>query len=130
MTEPLILLVEDDPDTAVLFRTLLAGEGYQVAFCANRAEARAWWRQNGSNSDLLVVDVRLPDGSGLELLKEIMRETLPAQRPRVLMLSAHGDPRLPQACRQAGASAYLDKLSGPDLFLDTVRRLISRPVQA
>jgi DNA-binding response OmpR family regulator len=126
MARPLILLVEDDPDTAILYRALLGSEGYQVATCYNQAEAWAWWEAHGPDQNLvLVVDVRLPDGSGLELLKEIMRQAEPANRPRVLMLSAHGDPRLPVACRKAGASAYLDKLCEPDLFLDTVRSLVN-----
>lgn len=124
LNSPLVLVVEDDPDIAVLYQALLQAEGLEVALCSNRKQALLWWSQSARLPCLVVIDVRLPDCNGLELCQELMERPESNERPAVLVLSAHGDPRLPLLCRRAGASAFLDKLSGQDLFLSTVRQLV------
>lgn len=119
---PLVLLVEDDPDTAALYRALLGSEGMEVVHCSDCGEAHRWWRTSPRRPDLVVMDVRLPDGNGLELCRSMAEpgDTMPP----VLMLSAHGDPRMPSLCAQAGITAFLDKLSGMDCFVNTARQLV------
>lgn len=119
---PLVLLVEDDPDTAALYRALLGSEGMEVVHCSDCGEAHHWWHTSLRRPDLVVMDVRLPDGNGLELCRSM---AAPGDAmPPVLMLSAHGDPRMPNLCAQAGITAFLDKLSGMDCFVNTARQLV------
>lgn len=122
---PLVLLVEDDLDTATLFQAILSAEGLEVARCRSIGEALRWWRDVPHPPRLLVVDVRLPDGNGLDLCRTIMEISSQHTPPGVLILSAHGDPRLPAACRQAGW-AFLDKLAGQDRLVAKVHRLLSQ----
>lgn len=122
--KPLVLLVEDDRDTAMLYRTLLAGDGLDVVHCPDCAQAKAWWSEAPRQPDLIVLDMRLPDGDGLMLCHDLMRRLNSESGPPVMVLSAHGDPRLPSLCRQAGARAFLDKLSGVDVLLATARDLL------
>ncbi len=66
-----ILLLEDDATLGRGVRFALENEGVQVALCAGLAEARALLAQGPF--DLLVLDVNLPEGSGLDLLREVRR---------------------------------------------------------
>ena len=71
MAQRSILLVEDDPTTRSYLEALLAALPVQVSAAASMAEAI---RQAGKTAfDLLLVDARLPDGSGIELLAELRR---------------------------------------------------------
>jgi DNA-binding response OmpR family regulator len=121
---PLVLLVEDDPDTAALYEALLHAEGMEVVRCGDCQQALTWWRATERRPNLMVLDMRLPDGNGLDLCQEITENYEALCLPPIMVLSAHGDPRLPSRCRQAGAQAFLDKLEGLDRFISTVWRLI------
>ncbi|MBI4797521.1 MAG: response regulator [Desulfarculus sp.] len=124
IASPLVLLVEDDPDTAALYQALLSAEGMEVVRCGNCREALAWWQSTRRRPDLMVLDMRLPDGDGLDLCQEITGQDQAAYHPPIMVLSAHGDPRLPARCRQAGARAFLDKLDNLDQLISTAWRLI------
>ncbi len=124
-TRPLVLLVEDDPDTAVLYQAILSGEGMEVVLCGDCRQARDWWHAPPRRPDLLVLDMRLPDGNGLGLCQEMLAPLEGSERPPVMVLSAHGDPRLPSLSRQAGAHAFLDKLATLDQLVDTAKRLLA-----
>ena len=68
-TRPRLLIVEDEPDAAAALRELLEARGYDVRIAATAAKARvshAEWQP-----DLVLMDLMLPDASGLELLREI-----------------------------------------------------------
>jgi DNA-binding response OmpR family regulator len=121
---PLVLLVEDDSDTAALYQALLMAEGMEVVRCGNCHQAMTWWRASERRPDLMVLDMRLPDGNGLELCQEFTEMAEALIPPPIMVLSAHGDPRLPSRCRQAGAQAFLDKLENLDQFINTAWRLI------
>lgn len=120
--KPFVLLVEDDPDTAALYQALLMGEGMEIKRCADRRQALAFWHGAEEKPDILILDMRLPDGNGLELCKKIRSSC--QDPPPVLILSAHGGPALPRQCKKAGVVAYLDKLKDMDRFVDTVKGLL------
>ncbi|MGC4894154.1 response regulator [Micromonospora sp. DT31] len=69
--------------------------------------------------DLVVLDLQLPDISGVEVIQGL-RAALP--QVRVLMLSASGEPQGVLDAVKAGATGYLIKSAGPAEFLDAVRR--------
>lgn len=121
---PLVLLVEDDADTATLYIAMLSAEGWLVVSCENGQKAREWCSNTQDPPQLMVLDVRLPDTNGVELCQELINALPGDYRPAVLMLSAHGDPRMPSRCRKAGARAFLDKLRDLDRFVDTAKLLL------
>ena len=124
---PLILLVEDDPDTAELYQAMLKAEGMQVICCHRTHQALAWWASSEELPDLVVTDVLLPDGNGLELLHSL--EWPGGGCPPAVVLSAHGDPRMPARCRKAGGAIFLDKLKGLNELIPQVKRLVARQSQ-
>lgn len=84
---PTILLVEDNPHIMKINAQLLSMQGYAVLKAATAEEARN--RLKEKQADLIVLDIMLPDGGGLELCRELkMRYPVP-----VLFLTALGASR-------------------------------------
>ncbi|HEX7820434.1 MAG TPA: CHASE3 domain-containing protein [Sphingobium sp.] len=83
MDMPLILHVEDDPDTLDITATALAGLA-RVSHATDLASARAFLASY--QVDILILDIALPDGSGLELVSELAGKDGPA--PPVIIYSA------------------------------------------
>lgn len=104
-----LLLIDDDVELCELLGAWLSQEGYQVFYAHSTQHARQLLRTEASY-DLVILDVMLPDGNGLELLKEL-RENLP-QLP-VLMLSARGEPMDRVLGLELGADDYLAKPCDP-----------------
>jgi DNA-binding response OmpR family regulator len=79
-----ILVVEDEPQVAASLRDLLEREGYVVRLAGTIAEARRALADGSAPLDGMLLDWRLPDGEGIDLLKELRKTSaLP-----VLMVSA------------------------------------------
>lgn len=114
-------LVEDDPGVRRLLIRLLESAGYQVR--AFEALAPALARTLASPPDLVVTDLGLPDGSGVELIREV-RERIPDLPILVVSgLSGDGDRVLASA---AGADAYVAKPFMGDEVLERCAQLLAR----
>jgi len=99
-----ILLIDDDIELCELLSAWLKQESYTVDYVHNVATSLIKLNQN--NYDVIILDVMLPDGNGLTLLKNI-RTTHP-QIP-ILMLSARGEPLDKTLGLELGADDYLAK---------------------
>ena len=66
-----ILIVDDEENIGRSLRLILEREGFQVAACRSGAEFRA--HPDRSRADVFLLDVRLPDASGIDLLRELRR---------------------------------------------------------
>ena len=64
-----VLVVDDEPDLRTLYELTLLREGHEVHSAADLAEARE--ALAAQRYDVLITDMRLPDGLGLELLREL-----------------------------------------------------------
>jgi len=98
-----VLLVEDHLDTAQVLGRILKNAGFDVSHAASVAEARVL--AGGRPFDLLISDVGLPDGSGLELMKGLRD----AQGLKGIALSGFGTEEDLAASREAGFAAHLTK---------------------
>lgn len=104
-----LLLIDDDVELCELLGAWLSQEGYQVFYAHSTQHARQLLSTEASY-DLVILDVMLPDGNGLELLKDL-RENLP--HLPVLMLSARGEPMDRVLGLELGADDYLAKPCDP-----------------
>lgn len=95
-----------------------------VVEAASVAEARA--RARGGPRDLGVLDLALPDGSGLELIGQLRSEGW----GRLVVLSAADDPHAVRAAFMAGAQGYLLKSASPTVVTTGVRRVLDGGVYA
>lgn len=95
-----------------------------VLEAASLAEARA--RARSGPRDLGVLDLALPDGSGLDLLAQLRAEGW----GRLVVLSAADDPHAVRAAFLAGAQGYLLKSASPHVVTDGMRRVLDGGVYA
>lgn len=115
-----ILLVEDDLRVARLMAGVLEAEGYEVTTVHTLRTAGL--RLEGGPVDLIVLDIRLPDGSGLEFCQELRRTS----STPVIIVSAAGSPEERVAGFDAGADDYLAKPLYPAELAARVAALLRR----
>lgn len=102
-----VLVVDDDPELLQLVRVLLSRIGVE-AVCVENANDAAQFLLNEALPDLLILDMMLPDISGVEFLRQ-MRSKSNFDAMPVLILSALIDPERIRAALDAGADRYLTK---------------------
>lgn len=85
----------------------------------NGGEAIKLARKN-DGCDVLLLDISMPDKSGIEVLKQIKKE---APRLAVLMLSMHREDQYAIRSLKAGAAGYMNKQSAPDQLVDAIRQV-------
>ncbi|NVO06897.1 MAG: two-component system response regulator KdpE [Rhodoferax sp.] len=121
MPPPVAILIEDEPQIRRFVRLALEAEGWQVheADTARRGLLDAGTRK----PDLLVVDLGLPDGDGLDLIRDVRGWS---QVP-IIVLSARSDESDKIAALGAGADDYLTKPFGVGELLARVRANLRRP---
>lgn len=116
-----LLLIDDDQELCELLASWLTQEGFQVTACHEAGSARQALASQAP--DAVVLDVMLPDGSGLELLKQLRGEH--AELP-VLMLSARGEPLDRILGLELGADDYLAKPCDPRELTARLRAVLRR----
>jgi DNA-binding NtrC family response regulator len=99
-----ILVLEDDLIVRKNIEAQLRSLRYEVVATGTVAAAQA--ELAGNSFDLIIADVRLPDGSGADLLRQVQMDP---QRPLVIMMSGFGGVEPAIECIQAGAFDYLIK---------------------
>lgn len=115
-----VLVVDDHPLLREAIGSRLASMGAgTVHEAASVAEARARARASGP-CDLAILDLGLPDGSGLELVCELRSQGW----PRIVVLASSDDPHAVRAAFQSGAQAYLLKSASSTVVTDGVRRVL------
>jgi CheY-like chemotaxis protein len=101
-----ILLVEDDPDIAGMYRFRLQHDGYRVHVAMTGEMALALAFQ--SHADLVLLDIGLPAMDGLQVLAALRADDRTVSLP-VVILSNFDDPDMVERGRQLGATDYLIK---------------------
>jgi DNA-binding NarL/FixJ family response regulator len=120
------MVVDDHPLVREsMVARLMAMGAREVIEAASLAEARARAHAGGAR-DLCILDVGLPDGSGLDLLAELRAQGW----ARLVVLSAADDPYSVRAAFVAGAQGYLLKSASPLVVADGVRRVLDGGVFA
>ena len=95
-------MVDDEPHIGLLLRPHLERLGYLVSLARNLAEARAVLRGGAAPLDAMLLDLHLPDGSGLELLRELRAAAATRAFP-VIVLTAEGEDRILGEAEDLGA---------------------------
>jgi DNA-binding response OmpR family regulator len=105
-----VLVVDDEPHIGLLLRPHLERLGYRVSIARTLADARVVIASRSVPVDGLLLDLHLPDGSGLSLLKEIRGSREQAAMP-VLVLTADGDDHILTAVQQLDATLFTKPFS-------------------
>ena len=119
---PRIFMIEDDVRLAAMVRDYLAANGFDVGHAETGQAAISDLLRNGA--DVILLDLMLPDGDGLDLFKRI--RALPNGRGAapVIMLTARGDPADRVVGLELGADDYLPKPFEPRELLARIRVIL------
>jgi len=114
-----IMIVEDEPQIGEVLAEYLVAEGFAAVVCPTVAEARA--ALESSRPDLLLLDVTLPDGSGLDILRGVRDRGIPA-----IVVTARGAEVDRIVGLEIGADDYITKPFSPREVVARVRAVLRR----
>ncbi|MBI1239266.1 MAG: response regulator [Alphaproteobacteria bacterium] len=117
-----VLIVEDNELNLKLFHDLLDANGYQTLQTRDGLEALELARTH--HPDLILMDIQLPEVSGLEVTKWLKEDEQLKAIP-VIAVTAFAMKGDEEKIREGGCEAYLSKPISVARFLDTVRRFLS-----
>ena len=112
-----IIVLEDDLIVRKSLEQQLRNRRYDVASAATIAEAQEYLGKD--NFDLMFVDIRLPDGEGTDLLKQLQTR---AQKPLVVMVTGFGSVESAVSCMRDGAFDYIIKPFSSDTIEFTLKK--------
>ena len=118
-----ILVVDDDNRLRSLLQRFLRDNGFYVSVAKNAAEARE--RLRDYKFDLLIVDIMMPEETGLEFLEKLRRES----SVPVIMLTAMGENEDRITGLEAGADDYLPKPFEPKELVLRIKNILRRAPQ-
>ena len=116
-----VLIVEDNELNMKLFHDLLEAHGYQTVGTRNGIEALDLARKH--RPDLILMDIQLPEVSGLEVTKWL-KEDEDLKGIPVVAVTAFAMKGDEDVIRQGGCEAYISKPISVTSFLETVRRFV------
>lgn len=99
-----VLVVDDEETARMVVSEFLRSKGYEVLEAGTLSDARKIINQD--SSDIIILDVRLPDGYGPHLLTETSR--MP-RRPQVIIVTAHGEVSMAVEAMKNGAQDFMEK---------------------
>jgi two-component system response regulator FixJ len=120
-TSGTIVVIDDDPSVRKALRRLIRSAGMAVTTHASAEEFLA--EGGGAAPDCLVLDIRLPGMSGLDLLR-LLSES--GRDIAVIVMTAHEDQAVRRAALGAGAVDFIAKPFGRERLLAAVTRAVAR----
>ncbi len=117
-----ILLVDDEEKILKALGRALRDEGHEVVAAGGAREAQRLL--SSRPFDLLVVDNRMPEKTGLELIRELASSTAEGERPQIIMMTAHATVESAIAAMKLGAFDYLQKPFEVEELLVVARRAL------
>ena len=122
---PISVFIADDSDVIrERLVELLSGVAgvVVVGVAADVPAARSGIEQ--TNPDVAILDIRMPGGSGIDVLRSVKRGG--ARPPAVIMYTNYGLPQYRKACADAGADFFFDKSTESHKLADAIRTLAAR----
>jgi two-component system KDP operon response regulator KdpE len=120
---PVVLIIEDEPQMRRFLRTALASYDCRTAEAATAREGLA--QASGRNPDVILLDLGLPDGDGLDVTRTIREWS----RVPIIVLSARGREQDKIAALDAGADDYLTKPFGVGELMARLRVALRHSAQ-
>jgi two-component system, cell cycle response regulator DivK len=122
---PLVLVVEDDPETRRFYSEALARDGFAIDQAHNGHQALE--KALEIAPDLILTDIAVPGIDGIELCRRLRSDVRTRTVP-VLAITGHDDRQYPDRALGAGADHVLTKPCGPERLVREARRLIATPL--
>jgi two-component system nitrogen regulation response regulator NtrX len=116
-----IIVVDDEPNIGLSLKLVLEHEGFEVLICDSAKDFRT--RIATSRVDACLIDVRLPDGNGIDLLRDLRQNENPIP---VIMISGHGTIADAVEATRAGAFDFLEKPLGREKVLIVIKNALEQ----
>ena len=125
MVKTMRVLIADDSEVFVerLLKILAEADGIEIVGRVGTV-ADSIQAVRTLKPDVLLLDIRMPGGSGIDVLEDIERDQL---TPIVIVLTNYGYSQYRKKCLRSGARFFLDKSSEFEKVNDVLRSLIRRP---
>jgi two-component system response regulator FixJ len=114
----LVVVIDDHESVRDSLRALLESSGLSVRGYASAVA----YLEDGSVGDCVLVDMRMPQMTGLELQQELNKRNSPVP---VIVITGHGDVPLAVTAMRAGAFDFLEKPFDDDVLLDSIQRALA-----
>ena len=121
MTQKTVLIIEDEEDAAELFSEMMRVSGFRVLKTFKSKPAISMMTEN--KPDLVLLDIMMPEVSGLDILRQMRRDPNLSEIP-VIVLTAKSMPADIKNGMEAGASTYLTKPVGFQELKEAVERTL------
>src|SRR5437868_13915405 len=116
-----ILVIDDEPDIREGLEALLASENYQVELAVNATDGQR--RMERSSYDLVLIDLMMPDKSGMQVLQEVRAKD--PETP-IFMITAYGSVEVAVEALKHGANDYFSKPWDNEKLLTEIERMLAR----
>ena len=116
---PSVLIIEDDLTFSLMLTTWLGKKGFEVSAVSSVAEARR--RLASATYDLVISDLRLPDGDGIDLLKWL-KDNYPSVP--LIMMTSYAEIQTAVQAMKLGAADYIAKPLNPEDLLTKIREIV------
>ena len=116
---PSILILEDDITFSLMLKTWLGRKGFEVSSVSSVSDARS--RIEDVSFDLILSDLRLPDGDGIDLLKWIKENNFVIP---LIMMTSYAEIQTAVQAMKLGAADYIAKPLNPDELLGKIKELV------
>jgi RNA polymerase sigma factor (sigma-70 family) len=120
---PMVFVIDDDASVRDALKRLIRSMGLQVELFASAQDFMQRQRQRPEVPSCLVLDVRLPGTSGIELQRQLNRANI---RIPLIFITAHGDIRMSVLAMRAGAVEFLTKPFRDQDLLDSIDIALER----
>jgi len=117
-----ILLVEDEERLRALLRTVLERQGYTVHCCSDVPEARDWLENNRLPLALILTDMVMPNGTGLEL-EASARVSHP--RAHILFMSGYAEQMIDDIAQLPAGAHFIQKPFTPRALAEKIRGVLA-----
>lgn len=114
-----ILIIDDDINLTKILREELSSVGYQVEVINDSTEAVG--RLNNEFYDLILLDLKMPEVDGFEILKELRTKGYPG---KIIVLTAYADVENAVQAKKLGADDFLSKPYDLDELLITIQKVL------
>jgi len=121
MDQKTVLIIEDEEDAAELFAEMMRVSGFRVLKTSKSAPALSM--MSTDKPDIVLLDIMMPEISGLDILRQMRRDPSLANIP-VIMVTAKSMPADIKNGMEAGASTYLTKPVGFQELKEAVERTL------
>jgi len=120
-SRPLILVVEDDPETRLYYQSLFELDGFRTEQAHNGLQALE--KALAGSPNLIIADIAMPGIDGIELCRRLRADDRTKSIP-VLAITGYGDRHYSARAIQAGANQVLIKPCLPQMLVAEARRLL------